>query len=420
MALAQFINNCSAQAIAFPTIFGAEFMSVQASLAQNYSLSPLIRNPRRFRDEEWGRNMTFCNVTLKHTHPGQNDTTISQVLLPIEPKWNGRLKMVGGGGWQAGLTLYTDQSMSLAVADGYATVTTDGSVPPTGPDDWALLSPGNLNTLAVQNWAYVSLKDAALAAKSVISGFFGRPTEFSYFEGCSQGGRQGLMFAQRYPDIFNGIQAAAPVINTKWTWASYFPQQVMNEMDEYPHTCEIDALTNLAIKECDAQDGLRDGIISDEDACSFDPYTVVGRSLNCSSPSAPKTISKAAAIVADAAWNGAWRADGTFIWPTMGHQTNLTQPGGLARTICADNGTCTRDVNVLLSTSIRLIGRKDPDFDVSSMSRREYEKTLHAAIMESDGSVGTKSPDLYEFNYAGGKMLTWHGLVRKVVAFCVP
>ena len=179
-------------------------------------------------------------------------------------------------------------------------------------------------------------------------------------------------------------------------------------------------MTSLAIEECDAQDGLRDGIVSDEDACTFDPYTVVGKSLKCSSPSAPKTISKAAAIVADAAWNGAWRADGTFLWPTMGHQTNLTQPGGLARTICADNGTCTRDVNVLLSTSIRLIGRKDPDFDVSSMSRREYEKTLHAAIVESDGSVGTKSPDLYEFNYAGGKMLTWHGLVRKVVAFCVP
>ena len=367
---------------------------------------------RLYHDDDFGRNMSFCNVTLTHTHPGQNDSVISQVWLPVQPEWNGRLRMVGGGGWITGLDWFTDLTMSIAVAGGYATVTTNGGVSPNGPDDWALLNPGNLDLLALQNFAYVTLKDTALAAKSVVNSFFGQLPRYSYFDGCSQGGRQGLMFAQRYPDIFDGIQAAAPAIHTEFIVAVYFPQQVMNEMDHYPHPCEIDALTNLAIESCDGQDGLLDGIISDEDACCFDPHTAVGRNLNCRSPSAPKTISKAAAIVADAAWNGARRADGTFLWHTMGHQANLTKEDGLARTVCSSDGTCIGVGNSLTTTAIRLFVKKDPDLDVSNLSRREYEQVFRAAFVEFDSMIGTRSPDLYEFQLAGGKMLTYHGLVR--------
>lgn len=186
--------------------------------------------------------MSFCNVTLTHTHPKQNDSIISQVWLPVQPEWNGRLKMVGGGGWTAGLAYFTDLTMAVAIADGYATVTTKAGVPTESPEDWVLLSPGNLNMLALQNFAYVALQDAALAAKSVAKSFFGGPPLFSYFDGCSQGGRQGYAIAQRYPDVFDGIHAAAPAINAELWVAACFPQQVMNKMKEYPHPCEIDAL----------------------------------------------------------------------------------------------------------------------------------------------------------------------------------
>jgi hypothetical protein len=197
--------------------------------------------------------MSFCNVTLTHTHPKQDDRIVSQVWLPVQPEWNGRLKMVGGGGFVAGRAYFTDLTMAVAVADGYATVTTDGGVPTDNSVDWVLLSPGNLNMLALQNFAYVALQDAALAAKNVVKSFFGRSPLFSYFDGCSQGGRQGYAFAQRYPDVFDGIHAASPAINAELWVAEYFPQQVMNELKGFPHPCEIDALTNLAIKACDGQ-----------------------------------------------------------------------------------------------------------------------------------------------------------------------
>lgn len=412
MSLSPALANCTTQAIILPTIFGAEFTSAQASVVEDFSLGPLAESYRLFRGDDFGRNMTFCNVTLTHTHPGQNDSITSQVWLPIQPQWNGRLRMVGGGGWAAGLAFFTESTMSVALADGYATVSTDGGVSSTnGPDEWALISPGNVDLLALQNWAYVGLKDAALAAKSIINSYFGRLPKFSYFDGCSQGGRQGLGFAQRYPDIFDGIQAAAPVVNVEFIISAHFPQQVMNELGRAPHPCELQALTNLAVEACDQHDGVLDGIISNEDACNFDPYTAVGNSLTCSSPSAPSAISETAAIVADAAWNGARRADGMLLWPTMGHQTNLTSETGVAATICSSNGTCTGIGNVLLTTAIRMFAKKDRDFDVRSLSRRDYEKVFQAAVVEFDSVLGTRSPDLYEFKQAGGKILTYHGLV---------
>lgn len=411
MELTQSFSYCSAGAIPFPTIFGAEFTSVQASLVQNFSLSPLAGGYRLHRDDSFGSNMSFCNVTLTHTHPGQDDSITSQVWLPIQPEWNGRLRMAGGGGWEAGMAYFTDITMSAILADGYATATTNGGVSSNGPDEWALISPGNVDLLALRNFAYVGLKDAALAAKSVIKAYFGQLPKFSYFDGCSQGGRQGLDFAQRYPEIFDGIQAVAPVVHTEFIVSAHFPQQVMNELGQAPHPCELQTLTSLAIEACDSLDGVVDGIISNEDACHFDPYTAIGKRLNCSSPSAPGAISEIAATVADAAWNGARRADGTLLWPTMGHQTNLTSEAGVAATVCSSNGSCTGLGNLMLTTAIHMFVKKDPTFDVKSLSRRDYEQVFRAAFVEYDSLIGTRSPDLYDFKHHGGKILSFHGLV---------
>lgn len=411
MSLSQVWTNCSAQAIPFPTIFGSEFLTVHTTLVQNFSLSLFVDPTQHYRDHGFGDNMSFCNVTLTHTHPNQKDRIATQVWLPIQPVWNGRLRMQGGAGLVAGLGVTTDLALPVAVADGYATVATDAGAPTDDSIDWLLLSPGNLNMLALQNFAYVALQDAALAAKSVVKSFFGHAPLFSYFDGCSQGGRQGYAFAQRYPDVFDGIHAAAPAINAEVWVAQYFPQQVMNELGEFPHPCEIDALTRLAIKACDGSDGVVDGIISNEDACTFDPYTAMGAASNCSSPGAPRNISKAAAAVADAAWNGAYRADGTFLFPTVGHQANLTGYNTIAQTACTGNGTCTGIANDLLYVIIALFVEKNPTFDLASMSRRDFEQIFRRAKVEFDSAMGTASPDLYDFKVSGGKMLTYHGLV---------
>ncbi|KAH7353150.1 feruloyl esterase-like protein B precursor [Pyrenochaeta sp. MPI-SDFR-AT-0127] len=417
MSLSQLSSNCTAEAIPYPTIFGAEFTSVQTSLVQNYSrFVPQYYNFNH--GDIQARNMTFCNVTLTHTHPGQGDTVTTQVWLPIQPKWNGRLQAVGGGGWIAGLHSFTSISMSGAVAEGYAAVTMDGGVPSEYPSDWALLSPGNVDLFALQNFASVALKDAALAAKSVINSLYGRAPSFSYWSGCSQGGRQGLMLAQRYPDLFDGIAAAAPATNWPELFvAIHFAQQVMNEMHEYPHDCELDALTAAAIKACDGNDGLIDGLISDPDACHFSPYSLVGTLVNCSSSSTTNSISKAAAAVADAAWTGARKEDGSFLWYMPGYEANLTGPTSTAGTTCSPNGTCTGRPNSLSTDWIRLFVKKDSEFDVSGMSRQDFERVFRASVREFESIIGSNSPDLSEFRKAGGKMITYHGLADEIIPF---
>jgi len=132
--------------------------------------------------------------------------------------------------------------------------------------------------------------------KELIKSFYGRPTQYSYWSGCSQGGRQGLVLAQRYPDAYNGIAAAAPAIN----WAQFIPaaswaQVMMSIAGQYPPKCEVDALTDAAVAACDPLDGVTDGLISDMSKCSFDPFTLVGETAPC--PVHPQTQRSSSAVL---------------------------------------------------------------------------------------------------------------------------
>lgn len=291
-------SACTAAAIPYPSLYGAEFLSMETTFIANYSQNV---HPGTYANHGpvTVTNVNFCNVTLTYTHPGQHDSINVQVWLPAN-NWNGRLQAIGGGGWQAGLYWPSLMGMAGAIGEGYSTISTDvGLGSSVYATDWALLSPGNVNLYFLQDLASVSLNDMAVIGKSVSASFYGQAPKYSYFSGCSQGGRQGLMLAQRYPDAFDGIAASAPAVNwNNFVFSDFWPSFVMRSRGEFPPACEFDAITDAVIDACDGFDGVVDGVIADLDACCFNPMSVVGKIINCSTlDNAPRRISSAAAYI---------------------------------------------------------------------------------------------------------------------------
>jgi hypothetical protein len=278
-----------------------------------------------------------------------------------------------------------------------------------------------VNLYNLQNLASVSLNDEAIIGKSLINDFYGKPPKYSYWSGCSQGGRQGLMMAQRYPDAYDGIAAAAPAINwNAFFTAVFWPQLVMNLAGEYPHGCELDELTAAGVSACDGLDGVIDGLVSNIKACDFDPFTLGGTVFNCSTTGTNITISKIAAEVANSTWAGPRTADGRFLWygPNIGADLSGALTGqGLAATTCSANGTCVGAPNPLGTQWITLFIKKNPDFNLASMTHAQFDEIVHAGWQQYHSIVDTDDADLSRFKAAGGKMMTYHGLVRSLLFF---
>ncbi|KAK6954835.1 hypothetical protein Daesc_004804 [Daldinia eschscholtzii] len=354
-----------------PTIFGAEVLSVSASLVTNYSLDipdgfRFTAPARKIRDAQ------FCNVTVTYTHPGYGDKINVESWLPID-NWNGRLQAEGGGGWAAGRFELSYAGLAGAMFDGYASTTTDGGLwGSPDADSWALKSPGNVDWYTLENFASRCLNDQAIIGKSVVESFYGRPPSYSYWNGCSQGGRQGLMLAQRFPKAYDGIVAGAPAIY----WSnnmlnSYWPEHIMRTINEYPNVCELDAITAAVISKCDGLDGLTDGIVENVDECTkkFNPYDLVGTTVDCGNTTVK--ITKAAAQVAKAAWEG-------IVSPTGEHLVY-------------------------------------PNFNLADITHEELLSLLHASKQEYGSIIDTADPDLSEFKKAGGKLLSFHGLTDNII-----
>lgn len=259
--------------------------------------------------------------------------------------------------------------------------------------------------------------------KDLIKAFYGKDPEYSYWNGCSQGGRQGLAIAQRYPELYDGIIAAAPAIDYAYLSSyGFLGQQTMNELGEYPHPCEFDQITRAAITACDALDGVVDGVISSPNDCRdwFNPFEVVGETIEaCPQSNGTVVVSETAAKVVKALWEGL-TFEGELLYPGINPDANLTGDRNLrflALTEC-QGGICIGLPPTAAPQWLSHPAAKDPNLDMSTLTRQEYDELVYSSNKEYSGLISMLDPDPSRFKKAGGKMITFHGLSDPLIPPC--
>ncbi|ALG07045.1 tannase/feruloyl esterase family alpha/beta hydrolase [Kibdelosporangium phytohabitans] len=381
-ATASAVQGCGS--IGKPAVPGADVVSVTAidkpggtvEYPPEYPIPPVTGVP------------PYCEVTAVLTHPGVGDRVTVKLWLPATG-WKGRFQGVGGGGYSMGAPF--DGMLAEQAKLGYAAATTDGGVDSNGasPAKWALDANGNVNTELLRNFASRSLHDMAVAGKAVTAQYYGRPADHSYWNGCSTGGRQGLMNAQRYPDDYDGINAAAPAINwDRFLVANLWPAVVQNEERNQLSPCELDAFEKAAVDACDRIDGVADRVVNDPRQCRYNPSDLVGTKIVCDGKEI--TVSRADAEVIRKIW------DGPHGWYGFNRGTDLGWVAG-------------QPPFEISATWVQYFIKRDPAFDVSKMSYAQYYRVFAESRARYNPVIGTDDPDLSAFRRSGGKMITWHG-----------
>jgi hypothetical protein len=404
--MAAAIGRCVAETFRFPDIFGLETVSIAASVATNWTLD-VPQGDYTSHNERFVTGLDFCNVSVITTHPGWNDTINTQVWLPLK-EWNGRMHMTGGSGLTTGLVT---TAMTGALDDGYASVSTDGGHEVDGNGSWMLPSPGNVNLYKLMDYADTSLQEAPVVGRSITEDFYERPPEYSYFSGCSTGGRQGLWFAQFHPRLFDGILACAPAIRyNDQILGLMYPLINIQDHGTYPRQCELITISQVALDECDLKDGVKDGMISAPEHCSLDPFSLVGTpATNCSDGT---TISEPAAFAANGAWTGTGtEAETMFLGLEQGADLSL-----LVNTTCNSSSKCE---GAPFSSPLEwwVYGLKqDPEYDFHDLTVREMLSIYNSPLNRLYSAIfASGNLDLSTFGGNGGKMITWHGLTDEAI-----
>jgi feruloyl esterase len=162
----------------------------------------------------------------------------------------------------------------------------------------------------------------------------------------------------------------------------------------------------MAVRACDDLDGVVDGIVTEIDSCELDAFDLVGMHFPCGNQT--MMLSGSAAIVASAAWQGPFSRGGDSLWHGVDVVSNLTS---ILSSQCSSSGRCTGLPVKFSSDWIRLAVKKNPGFDLDSITHDEFLIIFGASVQEYTSLIGTNDLDLSEFRNRGGKMLSFHGLV---------
>ena len=334
----------------------------------------------------------FCRVTGA-IKPSPDSNIQFEVWMPAS-NWNGKFQGAGNGGF-AGYIGY-DQ-LANAVRHNYTSAATDtGHRATPGVDaGWALDHPEK-----IADFGYRAIHETAVKAKAILHAFYGEAPKRSYFSSCSNGGRQALMEAQRYPEDYDGIIAGAPA--NYWTHllanAAWDDLALLGDKDSFIPPKKLPAIQAAALAACDALDGVKDGVIEDPSRCHFDPGVLL-----CQAAEQDSCLTAPQVAALKKLYAGGRNSHGQ-LFPGYA-------PGGEAESggwaVWITGAVPERSLMYAFGTQFF----KNMVFDNAAWDYHTFnaDRDTKAADDKQSGNLNATDPDLGRFRERGGKLILYHG-----------
>jgi len=381
-----------------------------------------------------------------------------EVWLPTHANWNERIRNYGGGGWVGGGHRYADKIGSKVPAIvnaniGYASGTTDAGQPWYQDGSFAFLSDGKVNVESLRDFSVRAMVEQAVKTKALVNLYYGKAPKYDYYDGHSQGGRQGMKLVQEYPELYDGYMIAQPALSiAKFGTTSLYPQIVMktelgftaaDKAKAAAFAAKVAAANKRAVAACDKA-GL--GFLLDPFACDYNPARdadmlcagEAGEGVTGSNADAAACMSLKEANALNRIWFGA-TSDGSFdvaqspdarsgkslgknqLWWTFTKSTGI---GGQITSAGADNvalalqnvsyaadASATSAIPITnASTSVR---NKWMELDYAGLAAAVNKNVALQPTLFSD--LITDKPDLAKLRDLGRKVIVYTGLVDDAI-----
>jgi len=377
------------ESLAGAKLANASIQSAQTVAAGDFT--PPQAPPLGAPPADYKKLPAFCRVQGV-LEPSSDSHIEFEVWLPASG-WNGRYVGLGNGGF-AGATDYA--GLAGAVAQGYAASDSDAGHKAIAIDArWALGHPEK-----VADFGYRAVHETAVKAKALIAAFYGNRARKSYFSSCSDGGREALMEAQRYPADYDGILAGAPANDWTHLLANAAEEmQMLGDPEKYIPPSKLPAIQAATLATCDAQDGVEDGIINDPSRCRFDPSVLLCKDAESDSCLTAPQVASLQRLYA-----GARDSTGKTIFPgrlpgaeaapdTWGPWVTGAKP----------------DTSLMHAFGTQYFGNmvfEDAAWDYHTF---QLERALRVADDKTERALNATDPNLKRFRARKGKLIVYHG-----------
>ena len=337
----------------------------------------------------------FCRV-VGSARPSRDSDIRFEVWLP-EAGWNGRLWGVGNGNFAGSIS---QRALGNRMATGYAVVATDTGHEADSMDAaWASGHPEK-----VIDFGHRGVHEAVVNAKRIVVAFYGRKPSHAYFGSCSNGGREALMEAQRYPDDYDGIIAGAPAGDWTHLFLGHAVMQFVWLADDSRRVSadKLLALRSAVLAACDGLDGVKDAVIEDPQRCVFDPTRLAcqgSETDGCLTPPQLKTVQK---LYAGHVLSSGRLLLAGYVPGSEGGWDEM-QFGSAPR-----KGEAFRYANGFFRDFVF----EDPKWDFHSF---EPERDAQLTDQKLASALNATDPDLRKFAARGGKLIIYHGWSDAVI-----